>query len=639
MKRIISVKRLAASLTAVLLWTAAAAGAVEVWVSPQGADTGSGSRDAPLATLRMGLYKARELRRLAAVGGAKSADIAGGIRIILRGGTYWLDEPAFIRPEDSGTAESPTIIEAAQGEKPTLSGGIALGRWKPAGKAPGLPKAAQGKVWVTDAPTAGGRAVDFRQLWVNGKKAIRARSVSSIADMQHILKVDRQAEELWIPTPKLQNFGHPAPLELFIHQMWEVAILRVKSMTAKGDSTVVRFYQPESRLQFLHPWPPAVIQHDSLGGNSTFFLANALELLDTPGEWFYDARAGKVFYYPRAGEDMSAAQAVAPCLDVILRVEGTLDRPVSHVQIKGVGFEHATWLRPSQMGHVPLQAGMYLIDAYRLQPQGTPEKPSLENQAWTGRMAGGVTVRNASNILFFRCKFERMAAAGLDYVEGTRYNTVEGCIFRDIGGSAIQVGSFSDEALEDHLALNPADERTLCRDERIANNLIEDCANEDWGAVGIAAGFVRSVTIEHNEVRDVSYSGISVGWGWSKAISAMRSNRIHANHVHRYAKYMYDVSAIYTLSAQPGTSITENYVHDIYSPAYVHDRHHWFYLYTDEGSSYITVKDNWCPSEKFLKNANGPGNTWENNGPEVSEEIVKRAGLQEEFREILNFEF
>ncbi|MDR0711124.1 MAG: right-handed parallel beta-helix repeat-containing protein [Prevotellaceae bacterium] len=620
---------------AALLLGMTVANAAEIWISPQGADANSGSQSEPLATLRMGLYRARELRRLAATTGEKSADIFNGIRIILRGGTYWLDEPVFIRPEDSGAADSPTTIEAAQGERPTLSGGIAVDRWKPAGKVAGLPKSAQGKVWVADAPTAGGRAVDFRQLWVNGKKAIRARDANNIADMQHILKVDKQAEELWIPTPKQGNFGHPAPMELVIHQMWEIAILRIKSMTAKGDSTVVKFYQPESRLQFLHPWPPAVIQHDSLGGNSTFFLTNAVELLDAPGEWFYDARAGKVFYYPRPGEDMSTAQVVAPYLEAALRVEGTLDRPVRYIQLKGIGFEHTTWLRPSQMGHVPLQAGMYIIDAYKLRPPGTPARPSLENQAWTGRMPGGVTVKNASNTLFFRCRFERMAAAGLDYVEGTHHNTVEGCTFRDLGGSAIQAGSFAGEAFEDHLALNPTDERTLCQDERIVNNLIENCANEDWGTVGIAAGFVRNVTIAHNEIRDVSYSGISVGWGWSKALSAMRNNRIHANHVHHYAKYMYDVSAIYTLSAQPGTSITENYVHDIYSPAYVHDRHHWFYLYTDEGSSYITVKNNWCPAEKFLKNANGPGNTWENNGPMVSEEIVKRAGLQEKFRDLL----
>jgi hypothetical protein len=614
------------------------AGAADIWISPQGNDGSSGSQSAPLATLREGLYRAREMRRLKDSAVMKSADISKGIRIIMRGGAYVLDETVFVRPEDSGTEGSPTTVEAAPGEKPVLSGGVTVGGWKKAGSIAGLPQAAQGKVWVADAPTSGGRAFDFRQLWVNGQKAVRARDVNEGENMRQILRVDKKAEAMWIPTPKVGNLQRPAPMEMVLHQMWEVAFLRIKSLTPKGDSTLVKFYQPESRLEFLHPWPPVVIQHDSLGGNSAFFLTNAIEFLDTPGEWFYDARAAKVYYYPRHGESMSTAQAVAPYLETLLRVEGTLDRPVSHVQFKGIGFEHATWLRPSQMGHVPLQAGMYLIDGYKLRPHGTPAKPSLENQAWTGRMAGGVRVKNANNTTFFRCKFEHMAATGLDYVEGTHHDVIEGCTFRDLGGSGIQLGSFSGEAYEAHLTLNPTDERALCQDERVANNLIENVSNEDWGTLGIAAGWVRNVSIEHNEVREVSYSGISVGWGWHKGLSAMRNNRIHANHVHHYAKYMYDVAAVYTLSAQPGTSITENYVHDIYSPAYVHDRHHWFYLYTDEGSSYITVKNNWCPAEKFLQNANGPGNTWENNGPMVSDEVKKRAGLQKEFRDLLEEE-
>jgi len=86
------------------------------------------------------------------------------------------------------------------------------------------------------------------------------------------------------------------------------------------------------------------------------------------------------------------------------------------------------------------------------------------------------------------------------------------------------------------------------------------------------------------------------------------------------------------LSAQPKSSILENAVDSIYHPAYVHDPNHWFYLYTDEGSSFITVKNNWCPLAKFLQNANGPGNVWENNGPMVADSIRSRAGLELEFR-------
>ena len=91
---------------------------------------------------------------------------------------------------------------------------------------------------------------------------------------------------------------------------------------------------------------------------------------------------------------------------------------------------------------------------------------------------------------------------------------------------------------------------------------------------------------------------------------------------------MFDVGGIYTLSAQPGTLIAENYIDSIYHPGYAHDPKHWFYFYFDEGSSYITIRDNWCPEEKFMHNANGPGNTWENNGPMAGDKIRRAAGVE-----------
>ena len=108
----------------------------------------------------------------------------------------------------------------------------------------------------------------------------------------------------------------------------------------------------------------------------------------------------------------------------------------------------------------------------------------------------------------------------------------------------------------------------------------------------------------------------------------MHDNRVEGNLIHHYAKHMYDVAGIYTLGNQPGTLIEGNVVRDIYTPGYAHDPHHWFYLYTDEGSSNITLRNNWTPEEKYLQNANGPGNLWEHNGPMVDDSIRQRAGIR-----------
>lgn len=92
-----------------------------------------------------------------------------------------------------------------------------------------------------------------------------------------------------------------------------------------------------------------------------------------------------------------------------------------------------------------------------------------------------------------------------------------------------------------------------------------------------------------------------MGWGWTKTINTMSNNRILANKVNHYAKHMYDVAGIYTLSAQPGSVISNNYIDSIYKAPYAHDPDHWFYLYTDEGSSYFRVKDNCALQKSFFK--------------------------------------
>jgi hypothetical protein len=284
---------------------------------------------------------------------------------------------------------------------------------------------------------------------------------------------------------------------------------------------------------------------------------------------------------------------------------------------------------------VPLQAGMYLLDAYKLKQPGTPEKKGLENQAWIGRQPAAVLVKYADDISFISCRFEHLAATGLDIYKGTHGDAVTGCLFYDIGGTGIHAGVYSDEAMETHLPYNPKDERVVCDHLNISNNLVTNVTNEDWGCVGISAGYVRSINIHNNEVNDVSYSGICVGWGWTKALNAMHNNIICSNKVHHYAKHMYDAGGIYTLSAQPGTTIEKNVVDSIYKAPYAHDPDHWFYYYLDEGSSYMTVRNNWCPSDKTLRNANGPGVTWENNGPNVSDSIKASAGLQPQYSYLL----
>jgi hypothetical protein len=419
---------------------------------------------------------------------------------------------------------------------------------------------------------------------------------------------------------------------MVVDQVWEIAILRVASIEYQGEQAMLTFQQPESRLEFQHPWPPVTVNAKY---QAPFFLVNAMEFLAEPGEWFEDLPSGKVYYWPREGEDMTRAEVVAPALETLLRIAGTPEAPAGPIHFQGITFAHTTWLRPAQAGHVPLQLSMFMLDAQKLSPKGTPYHPGLDNVAWVGRPPAAVAVRNASQVAFENCAFEHLASAGLDLEGGTQDDSVQGCLFSDIGGNGIQLGAFSATNVETHVPYSPADERELCVREKIANNVITDCGNEDRGCAGIAAGYVRAVTIAHNEVFNLPYTGISLGWGWTKMTNAMRDNQVLANSIHDVGQRLGDLGGIYCLSAQPGTVIAENRISDIKPSPYVPDPDHWYYLYLDEGSSFITVRDNWCPAEKFLRNANGPGNVWTNNGPQVSEQIKSAAGLEPAFASLL----
>lgn len=549
----------------------------------------------PDSSLTDAVRKAREMRRLGQ---------GEPVTIHLSKGVYRLYEPLRLRPEDSGL----TI----EGSDAVISGGIKILEWK-----------RQGKLLVADVPDFNGRPIDFRQLWVNGKKATRARDVSDFEKMFRIRTYDKKGQILWVPKKAVEKILNAPYAEMVLHEMWCTSNLRIKSIRIQGDSAAIRFHNPEAKLQFEHPWPSPMTPNT--GHPSPFYLTNAKELLDEPGEWYHDIRAHKLYYLPQQGETVK--EAIVPVMETLVEFIGTAEHPVRNITFKGITFSHTTWMRPSEKGHVPLQAGMYLTEAYKLRPQiDRPNNHKLDNQGWLGRADAAIELRYTEAINFDGCRFEHLGGSGLDYVIGCRRGMTTNCTFTDIAMNGYVCGSFSPEGLETHLPYQPTDFREVCTGQTIAQSEFYDVTNEDWGCVAIAAGYVNEITIEHNTIHDVSYTGISLGWGWNRDLVCMKDNKVHANLIYNYAQHMYDCAGIYTLGNQPGTVISENVVRDIAKPSYVHDPNHWFYLYTDEGSSNITLRDNWTPEEKFLKNANGPGNVWENNGPQVNEQIKNNAG-------------
>ena len=448
----------------------------------------------PGESLHDALRQAREWRR------TQDACCQGGITIRIKAGRYRMQEPLFLRPEDSGTADSPTIIVGEEG-----------------------------------AVICGDSRQQHTQVWPK-------------EGMERILAFDTKTRTITIPA--FDSLWVPPPhLEMVVHQRWAIAILRVKEMKQKDGKIVVSFMEPESRLEFEHPWPQPVI--DGERGNSSFLLRTT------------EQRDG---------------------IEQLVIVDGA-----NHISFQGLTFEHTCWNRPLHKGHVTLQGGFPLIDAYKLAVPGLPWDKDLENQAWIERPVSAVTIRNAENVMFSKCRFQHLAATALDLQDNTRHCSVVNNHFEDIGGTAIMAGSFAESPREVHRPYDNLAGR--CQNIDISGNEIHDATNEDWGTVAISCGYVSDTRIMHNTVSHVNYSGICVGWGWTPCHTGMERNRIDKNKVSDYARQLYDAGGIYTLSNQPGSIISDNDISQPYPAPYA-TNNRGFCIYLDAHTDGFTIENN-----------------------------------------------
>ena len=458
------------------------------------------------------LRLAREWRRI------NDPRCDGGITITIKG-RHYMQEPLLLRPEDSGTKESPLVI---RGSRQSVICGDARRR--------------------------------HIQLWPK-------------EGMERMISFSTTHRTITIPTPpksvldSLKSHLSPltshlslltsrlSPLEMVVHQRWAIAILRVKDIAVNGDSCSISFLEPESRLEFEHPWPQPVIGGER--GNSSFLLRTT-ELRDG--------------------------------IEQLIVIDGA-----SHVRFEGITIEKTSWNRPLHKGHVTLQGGFPLLDAYKLAVPGLPWDKELENQAWIERPVSAVSVSNAHHVDFCSVAFQNLAATALDFVDNISDCRVEGCTFADIGGTAIMGGSFAENPREVHRPYTDLAKR--CQRLTFDGNFITDAANEDWGAVAIALGYVSHCTISRNIVNNVNYSGICVGWGWTPHDTGMEQNRISGNTVKGYARQLYDAGGIYTLSYQPGSVISDNLISQPHPAPYAtNDRA--FCIYLDARTDGFTIENN-----------------------------------------------
>ncbi|MFF4361492.1 RICIN domain-containing protein [Streptomyces sp. NPDC001604] len=594
-----TVKALAAAavvFAAVLPATPAYAATTNFYVDPvNGSDSNSGTSTASAF---------KTIQAAQAAVRAVNANMSDDIVVNLRGGTYPLTAPISFGTSDSGTNGHTVVYQAYNGETPVITGGKAITGWT---------AAANGEY---KAPVG---SLNFRQLYVNGVRATRARFPDLGSDFQ-LQGSDKTNKLLKVLSSQVSNWNNLSQVEMMLETQWGESYLRLKSISSANGIANVSIQDHEAGILFQRPFP-------ILADGSPLHFENAHEFLNEPGEFYVDTAAQTVYYKPRPGEDMSTATVQAPTVQTLFDIKGTnLDSPSHDLRFSGLTFTQTTWMEATNNGYLNAQGGNYNLSA------------DTSNHQYVGRPPAGVQAADADRVSFTGNTFTQMGASALDLSHGVHDSSVTGNLVYDIAGNGIMVGKFSDPTVEYHTVYNPPtspageDAREVVKNVTVKNNLITRIGEDYPGTAGIDAGFVNSTTIDHNDISDTPWAAISLGWGWQSAANAEGNNSISYNRIGNVMNRLCDSAGIYHLSNDPGTVINGNYIHDVLRmPAACGSAVSG--LYTDEGSDNMTLSNNVLShTDGFInQNRNGSNVTLTNNTTS-GDSVIKASGLESAYQ-------
>ena len=527
---------------------------LEFYVAVNGSDENPGTYTEPFKSLE----KARDaIRELKIEGELKSP-----VTVYLRGGTYELSEPFVLKAEDSGTNEFPVTYQAYKNEKPIISGGREVRNWTKT-------ELNGHSVLVSDLSALPEGYTPFEQLWVNGQRAIQARTPNSgylrCKFDESVIK--SMTEGLSGPMDKLPYLAEDE------HNFDRI-----------DDGVVVAFYK---WLEFHLPFDSIDRKNDEIifsgktmrriETNEAYYLEGGKAMLDNPGEWYLDRLANQLYYFPLENE--TDVVATIPSLVNVLRLEGDArdNKFVENIQFKGLTFSHSTW-------NLPRDAS----------------EPASYGQADI-QMEGAVYLKGAKNCLFGECEITAIGNYGIEIGLGCKDIKVLSCDINDLGAGGLLIGPkirprSPKDGYQPGDTIPPVLEHPA---DSCSNIEVADCSIHDGGkyfhcAVGIWIGQSPNNHVHHNEIFNFYYSAISTGWTWGYGPGLATGNIFEYNHIHHIGGYtngdgsvLSDLGGIYTLGDQTGTIIRNNIFHDIFAGKYG-----GWAIYCDEGSRNILIENN-----------------------------------------------
>lgn len=465
-------------------------------VSPKGRDGNDGSPARPVASLEAARGLVRDYK-------ATRGIPEGGLRVVVHGGTYDLSGTLRLEAADAGREGAPVIWTAAAGETVHVTGGRTL-------KPSSFRKVTDRATLARLHPAAGG------QVWMADLAAMGIRDYGRHRQYGHSLPVLPAPLELFIDGKPMTLARYPNNGAILIGKVSDAgSVPRVGDKSDRG--AVFQYTDPRHKAWTGLPdvWIQGTLNYgfaddfnpvaaiDTATGTvrlgkphlygvasgkefQSYVAINILSELDTPGEWYLDRAAGRLYVWPSS--DLSKASIQVSMLEApVISLLGT-----SHLRFEGMTVEAGRGIGIHvEESHHTLIAGCTVRNmgtAGIFMGQGAEAlDPKMSVDDYEGRTISG-QIGHYQNHMYRHTSWNRRAGD---------HNGVQSCDVYNTGCGGI--------------SLSGGDKRTLTP----GGSFVENCRIHDfnrrnkftWAGIRVDGCGNR---VAHNEVYNGDFHGIFV---------------------------------------------------------------------------------------------------------------------------------